>query len=143
VADADVAARRVEAALAGPHRDALLVRGPAEPAADDPALRPLREALAAFTLLRTLDAEGRPCPHSGPPEEAPAGCVPWFRVPGRRSAGRRIVCGHWAALGFHREGGVLALDSGCVWGQRLTAVRLDDGEVFQQATVESPDELPG
>ena len=143
VADAEAAARRVEAALAGPHRDALLVRGPADPAADDPALAPLRRALLAFTLLRTLDAEGRPCPFSGPPAEAPAGCVPWFRVPGRRAAGRRIVCGHWAALGLHREDGVLALDSACVWGRRLTAVRLEDGEVFQQETVEGPDELPG
>jgi bis(5'-nucleosyl)-tetraphosphatase (symmetrical) len=143
VADAEAAARRVEAALAGPQRNALLVRGPADPAADDPALAPLRRALLAFTLLRTLDAEGRPCPFSGPPAEAPAGCVPWFRVPGRRTVGHRIVCGHWAALGLHREDGVLALDSACVWGRRLTAVRLEDGEVFQQETVEGPDELPG
>jgi len=143
VADAEAAGRRAEAALAGPMRNAVLIRGPVDSATDDPALRPLRQALVAFTLLRTLDAEGRPCHDSGPPEEAPEGCVPWFRAPGRRSAGRRIVCGHWAALGFHREDGVLALDSGCVWGQGLTAVRLDDGEVFQQATVERPDELPG
>ena len=142
VEDAEAAARRVEAGLAGPLRNALLVRGSEVPEVEDPALPPLRRAFAAFTLLRTLDADGRPCPHSGPLEEAPEGCVPWFRVPGRRTEGRRIVCGHWSALGFRRENGVLALDSGCVWGKRLTAVRLDDGEVFEQETVEGPDDLP-
>lgn len=140
--DAEAAARRVEAALAGPLRNALLLRGPEAPEVEDPALRSLRRELAACTLLRTLDAEGRPCPHSGPLEETPDGCLPWFRVPGRRTAGRRIVCGHWAALGFHREDGVVALDTGCVWGDRLSAIRLDDGERFEQATVERLDELP-
>jgi bis(5'-nucleosyl)-tetraphosphatase (symmetrical) len=142
VEDAEAASRRVEAELAGPLRTSLLVRGSEVPEVDDPALQSLRRELATFTLLRTLDAEGRPCPHSGPLEETPEGCVPWFRVAGRRTAGERIVCGHWSALGFHREDGVLALDSGCVWGDRLTAVRLDDGEVFEQETVESADELP-
>jgi bis(5'-nucleosyl)-tetraphosphatase (symmetrical) len=42
-----------------------------------------------------------------------------------------IVCGHWSALGFYREPGLIALDSGCVWGGKLTAVRIEDGEVFQ------------
>lgn len=140
--DAEAAARRVETALAGPRREALLVRGPADHAEDDPELPPLREALAAFTLLRTMTPAGRRCDHSGRLEETPEGCVPWFRMPGRRTAGRRIVCGHWSALGLHREDGLLALDTGCVWGKRLTAVRLDDGEVFEQQTVERPDELP-
>ena len=85
---------------------------------------------------------GRRCDFSGPLEELPDGCVPWFRVPDRRSAGRRIVCGHWSALGLHREKRVLAIDSACVWGRSLTAVRLDDGEVFQQDAVERPGELP-
>jgi bis(5'-nucleosyl)-tetraphosphatase (symmetrical) len=51
--------------------------------------------------------------------------MPWFRVPGRRSAGARIVCGHWSALGYRDEAGVLALDTGCVWGGTLTAQRID------------------
>jgi bis(5'-nucleosyl)-tetraphosphatase (symmetrical) len=61
----------------------------------------------------------------GPLDELPAGALPWFRVPGRRSAGARIVCGHWSALGYLDEGGVLALDTGCVWGGMLTAQRID------------------
>lgn len=142
VAEARAAARRAEGALRGPARERLLVKAPAGPGDADPELWSLREELAAFTLLRTLNADGERCDFSGPLDELPAGCVPWFRVEGRRSAGRRIVCGHWAALGLHREQGVLALDSAVVWGRKLTAVRLDDGEVFQQETVEGPGELP-
>ncbi len=55
----------------------------------------------------------------------PAEAIPWFEVPERRSAGARIVCGHWSALGYHDADGVLALDTGCVWGGSLTARRLD------------------
>jgi bis(5'-nucleosyl)-tetraphosphatase (symmetrical) len=58
-------------------------------------------------------------------EKAPAGLLPWFRVPNRRSRDLRIVFGHWSALGFYDADNVLNLDTGCVWGSRLTAVRLD------------------
>ena len=51
--------------------------------------------------------------------------VPWFRVPQRRSRDLRIVCGHWSALGYHDGDGVLSIDTGCVWGGKLCAVRLD------------------
>jgi bis(5'-nucleosyl)-tetraphosphatase (symmetrical) len=65
----------------------------------------------------------------GPIAKAPAHVYPWFRVPDRRSRGLRIVCGHWSALGFHHEDGVLSIDTGCVWGQHLCAVRLDAATV--------------
>jgi bis(5'-nucleosyl)-tetraphosphatase (symmetrical) len=52
---------------------------------------------------------------------------PWYAHP-RRSAGVRVVFGHWSALGLLRQRNVLALDTGCVWGGRLTAVNLDDPE---------------
>jgi bis(5'-nucleosyl)-tetraphosphatase (symmetrical) len=51
--------------------------------------------------------------------------LPWFRVPQRRSRAQRIVFGHWSTLGPLAEDGVIALDSGCLWGRRLTAWRLD------------------
>ncbi|HBL29836.1 MAG TPA: hypothetical protein DD490_23615 [Acidobacteria bacterium] len=77
------------------------------------------------------------CPEfSGPPHEAPKGCLPWFRAPGRRSLEEQVVFGHWAALGLWRQDGVTGLDTGCAWGRALTAIRLDDGAVFQVPAVE-------
>jgi bis(5'-nucleosyl)-tetraphosphatase (symmetrical) len=61
----------------------------------------------------------------GPPGRIPVGAMPWFRAPGRRWAGARVVCGHWSALGYLDEGGVLAIDTGCVWGGTLAAQRID------------------
>jgi bis(5'-nucleosyl)-tetraphosphatase (symmetrical) len=68
---------------------------------------------------------------SGRPKEAPAGCLPWFSIPRRESGGATVIFGHWAALGFRTGPDFIALDSGCVWGGKLTAVRLEDGAVFQ------------
>jgi bis(5'-nucleosyl)-tetraphosphatase (symmetrical) len=51
--------------------------------------------------------------------------MPWFDVPGRRSRKWHIVFGHWSALGIMRRDDISALDSGCVWGRKLTAVPLD------------------
>jgi len=98
----------------------------------------LQHAVQAFTTLRTCSADGRPCRgFSGPPEQAPHGCVPWFEAPGRRAAMATIVCGHWAALGLRLRPNLLALDTACVWGGSLTAVRLEDRAVFQQKYAES------
>ena len=68
---------------------------------------------------------------SGRPEERPLGYQPWFSIPGRKSADTTLITGHWAALGLHIEPNLLAIDSGCVWGGQLTAVRLEDRTVFQ------------
>jgi len=92
----------------------------------------LHSALEAFTRLRTCTHKGKPCTHTGPPVSAPKGCMPWFEVPGRRSAEVTVVCGHWAALGLRIQEGLFALDTGCAWGGALTAVRLEDGAVFSQ-----------
>jgi len=67
----------------------------------------------------------------GPPDQAPPGFLPWFRVPNRKSADATIVCSHWAALGLHIRPHLLALDSGCIWGRQLTAIRLEDREIVQ------------
>jgi bis(5'-nucleosyl)-tetraphosphatase (symmetrical) len=91
-----------------------------------------RLVLAGMARLRALTPDGSMCADfSGPPAELPAGCLPWFEVPGRRSAGAQVIFGHWAALGLRLAPGIAALDTGCVWGQYLTALRLDDGAVFQ------------
>jgi bis(5'-nucleosyl)-tetraphosphatase (symmetrical) len=95
--------------------------------------RRLRVLIDAFTRLRTCRSDGRMClDFSGPPEAAPPGCLPWFAHPGRRSARATVIFGHWAALGFQRAPGILALDSACVWGGALSAVRLEDGQLFQE-----------
>lgn len=86
----------------------------------------LRFITNCFTRLRFCHNDGRiALPYKGTVEQAPSGLLPWFRMPGRRSRGMRIVCGHWSALGFHDADGVLSIDTGCVWGNRLSAVRLD------------------
>jgi bis(5'-nucleosyl)-tetraphosphatase (symmetrical) len=98
----------------------------------------LRFITNALTRLRACDAEGRLLLKlKGPPAQLPAGATPWFRVAGRRWAGSRIVCGHWSALGYLDEGGVLALDTGCVWGGTLAAQRLDtpSAPVFVPSTL--------
>jgi bis(5'-nucleosyl)-tetraphosphatase (symmetrical) len=94
-----------------------------------------RAAVAAFARLRILDRSGEiRVDFSGGPAEAPRGCRPWFMVPQRKSAKSTILCGHWAAMGLRIEPGLAALDTGCVWGRRLTALRLDDGKVFSERT---------
>jgi len=65
---------------------------------------------------------------TGPPGSQPEGLVPWYEVPGRATAGERIVVGHWSRLGYLSMRGVHALDAGCLWGGRLTALNLDNPE---------------
>ena len=66
---------------------------------------------------------------------APPGFFPWFEAPGRRTEGAPIAFGHWSTLGLLVRDDLLALDTGCVWGGQLTAVRVDGGrrEVIQVA----------
>jgi bis(5'-nucleosyl)-tetraphosphatase (symmetrical) len=79
-----------------------------------------------FTRMRYCTAEGRlDLSAKGKPGKQQKGLYPWFQVPGRRSADLRIVCGHWSTLGLVRENNVTTLDTGCVWGGSLTAMRLD------------------
>jgi|SRR6476660_944699 bis(5'-nucleosyl)-tetraphosphatase (symmetrical) len=85
-----------------------------------------------LTRLRVCTQEGKmDLAFKRAPEQAPTGYLPWFQVPNRRSTDATIVFGHWAALGLHIQDNVLGLDSGCVWGKQLTAVRLEDRKVFQ------------
>jgi len=56
---------------------------------------------------------------------APDGFMPWFEVPGRRTAGTPVAFGHWSTLGLINRDDLLSLDTGCIWGGQLTAVRVD------------------
>lgn len=87
----------------------------------------LRFITNCFTRLRFVHRDGRlALKHKGTIADAPPGLVPWFRAPQRRTRDLRIVCGHWSALGYYEGDGVLSIDTGCVWGSTLCAVRLDE-----------------
>lgn len=89
----------------------------------------LRFVINCCTRLRVCTPQGQlQLDYTGRPGSAPAPALPWFDVPGRRSRGATIVFGHWSALGrVHWPAQrVYGLDTGCVWGRRLTALRLDD-----------------
>jgi bis(5'-nucleosyl)-tetraphosphatase (symmetrical) len=59
---------------------------------------------------------------------SPEGYMPWFEVPGRRTEGVPVAFGHWSTLGLINRDDLLSLDTGCVWGGHLTAVRLNAAE---------------
>ncbi len=91
-----------------------------------------RVIVNAMTRLRFCDADGRmEFRLKGQPNQAPAGCMPWFQVPNRLSQGFPIVFGHWSALGLRMDSDTIALDTGCLWGGKLTALRLEDRQIVQ------------
>lgn len=92
----------------------------------------LATIIKVLTRIRTCSAEGvMESSFSGSPELTPEGFYPWFDIPGRRSASSTVIFGHWAAMGLKIAQNLLALDSGCVYGRHLTAVRLEDRKLFQ------------
>ncbi|WIM04870.1 MAG: symmetrical bis(5'-nucleosyl)-tetraphosphatase [Candidatus Nitricoxidivorans perseverans] len=139
VARAASLAEEAAAALACPgYRDFLAHMWGSEPLAwrdDLSGWDRLRVVINAMTRMRFVTADGkmelRAQGSKGPPERGPAGCLPWYDAPGRRSADHTLIFGHWSALGLKLGKNLLALDSGCLWGGSLTAVRLEDRRVFQ------------
>lgn len=86
----------------------------------------LRYIVNVLTRVRMIGSDGRlDFDHSGPPSSARKGLTPWFEAKKPKWAGTRIVFGHWSALGLVNEEKLIAVDTGCVWGRQLTAVRLD------------------
>ena len=129
-------AREVEAALQGPdYRQFILNLWGSEPAgwSDELTGWPrLRVIVNAMTRMRFCTPDGiMEFKVKGKLAHAPAGHIPWFDLPDRQSANSVLVTGHWSALGLKIMPNLLALDSGCLWGGHLTAVRLEDREVFQ------------
>jgi len=124
-------------ALAAEVEDVL--RGPAlvdflsemygnEPAAWDDELKGsarLRVIVNALTRLRFCAPDGAmDLRATGGLHDAPPGMMPWFDVPGRKSAGTPIAFGHWSTLGYLRRSDIISMDTGCVWGGCLSALRL-------------------
>lgn len=129
-------AHEVEAALQGPQYEEFMrhLYGNTPQRWDD-GLRGwdrLRVIVNACTRLRFCTDEGAmEFKEKRDTATAPAGYAAWFAHPNRRSQDTTIVCGHWSALGLLLKPTMLMLDSGCVWGGPLTALRLEDRRVFQ------------
>lgn len=93
----------------------------------------LRCIVNVLTRIRFCTLEGKlDFSYKGVMGGQPEGLYPWFEVPGRKSTSEKIIFGHWAALnGQVFLPGLFALDTGCVWGRQLTAMRLEDQKLFQ------------
>jgi bis(5'-nucleosyl)-tetraphosphatase (symmetrical) len=128
VADTLQLASEVQAALSGPDWRPVL----AELFGNEPAWAPsltgmdrLRAIVNALTRLRYCTADGRlDFENKITTDAPPPGFMPWFDVPGRKTAADTIVFGHWSTLGWLGRTDVFCIDSGCVWGEQLTALEL-------------------
>jgi len=136
VADASALAAEVEATLQGPHYPHFLSElwgsTPSVWSNDLKGANRLRVIVNAMTRMRFCTREGEMEFRSkGGLDDAPKGYAPWFENPDRKSADHTLVVGHWSALGFRMTENLIALDSGYLWGGQLTAVRLEDRQIFQ------------
>lgn len=139
IADAHGHARELEALLADPDDAAdffehMYGNDPRHWSDDLEGLARQRLLVNAFTRCRIMAPDGHlQLSYKGSLDELPDGHVPWFRAPEARWRNEETtaIFGHWSALGHHADERVICLDSGCVWGQALTALRLEDRQVFQ------------
>ncbi len=127
-------AREVETTLRGPnYRDFLRQMYGNKPDRWHPDLQGwerLRFITNCFTRMRYCRPDGRiDLRAKGRPGTQPDGLLPWFELPDRKSRDTLILFGHWSTLGFHQTDNICALDTGCLWGGRLTTLCLDDSSV--------------
>jgi len=135
--DAAVLADRAAAALAGPQGTILLAALASRRNRPPSWLEPLVAAAAVMTRIRIVDSDGAPVSgFTDGPGAAPAGSRPWFEASPVPSPQTPVVFGHWAMLGDYREPGVRCLDSACVHGGSLSAVRLDDDLTLSEPLAE-------
>jgi len=142
VGDALAVAQEVEAVLRGPDYHALLAHMYGnDPDHWEPSLTGFarwRVIVNAMTRMRVCSLQGRMVlSFVGEPKDAPPDMLPWFEVPGRASRGTRVIFGHWSAQGLVMQPDVVGLDTGCLWGRQLSALRLDDRRLFQVSCAEA------
>ena len=140
--EAQSLAHEIEALLSGPDYLSLLENMYGnEPNYRHPDLRGSarqRVIINAMTRMRVLSNDGRmQLKFKGEPDAIPAEYRPWFEVKTARISDHTIIAGHWSALGLRIGAQFIGLDSGCVWGQKLTALRLEDRTIFQVSCVET------
>lgn len=127
--DALSCAREVETVLRGPdyadYLGAMYGNEPVRWSSTLAGMDRLRFITNCFTRLRYCDAEGTlALKEKGVPGSQSSGFQPWFAVPSRATKDVRIIFGHWSTLGYAAQHNVWALDTGCVWNGRLTAIRV-------------------
>lgn len=143
VAQALQLAHEVEAVLAGKHYHDFLIQmygnHPDHWEVDLSGYKRLRVITNAYTRMRVCTLSGEmEFKFKGEVHNVPEGYMPWFDVPGRASANATVVCGHWSALGLKVTPQIIALDTGCLWGGALSAIRLEDRKLFQVPCVSIP-----
>lgn len=139
--DAVTLAGEVQQELRGPHwknfMHALFGNSPAQWDDNLQGAARWRCIVNVMTRMRFCTSDGRlEFNAKGKPEGAPPNCFPWFDLPHARWAqpnedGHTVVCGHWSAAGLRKMNSVIMLDSGCVWGGCLSAIRLSDQRIWQ------------
>lgn len=97
-----------------------------------------RLVINGLTRMRMVDEQGRlDFDYKGDLRQAPANLQAWFASPLQQVLQRRVVFGHWSALGLVMRPGVVGLDTGCIWGGQLTAVNLDTLQLYQVPALRS------
>lgn len=134
---AEALAREVEQALRGPRWAQVLDRiygnEPDHWSEDLEPLKRLRVIVNAMTRMRMCRPDGSmDFAHKDAPDGRD-GLVPWFDVPGRKLDDHTVVFGHWSTLGLMIRPDAICLDTGCVWGRQLTALRMHDHRLVQVA----------
>ena len=135
-------ASEIETLIRGKHRRGFLknMYGNEPNLWDDALIGYPRHRLAtnAMTRMRTLGENNElELAFKGTLAEMPSALVPWFSKRHPSFADKTILAGHWSALGLHVTANFIGLDTGCAWGQQLTAVRLEDRAIFLVASVEA------
>jgi len=124
-------ARETEGAIQGPDYQrffrSMYGNKPSVWQEDMPKYERMRFAINCFTRMRYCTADGTlDFSQKGAPGTQPDNLLPWFAVPGRKSLDMKIIFGHWSTLGFYQDYNCYSIDTGCLWGGQLTALKLDE-----------------
>lgn len=130
LAQAQAYARELEAVLQGPEVSdyfaAMYGNHPERWHDDLIGIDRLRVITNVFTRMRYVDKTGGlNLDQKLGPNQTDSALMPWFEVPDRVMRGQKIIFGHWSTLGLFQNSDYICIDSGCLWGGRLTALRLD------------------
>lgn len=103
----------------------------------------LRAVVNILTRMRYLTPQGKlDFDYKGEPSDCPAGLIPWFDAPHRRTTANTVIFGHWSTLGLVKRPNLIGLDTGCVWGGSLSAINLANRLVLQVRCPQAQDPVP-